>query len=135
MKFGTTVTVDTPEEAVWEVAIGTPTVNVTDQVAEAAWENPVPEPGYVYAAVPVSMKFLGGKTGDPAELKFTFRASDGTVSSRAFVVFDGQLADVVEVPEGTSTMGTVILQVPADKPGVWGVEHAVLGGPVYFAAG
>lgn len=133
--FGSTVTIEEFGTPTWEVTLGAATLNATDQVKAANEFNIDPEPGNAYAIVPVTVKYIGAKSGNPNfSLDFTYVSAEGRSYDGGFVAMDGQLSDVADLYPDASATANVIIEVPATGPeaGLWGVSY-IAGDPVFLA--
>ncbi len=134
--IGSTVTLIDFGEPVWEVTVNAPVWDVNAEVAAANMFNPEPAAGNQYASVPVSVKYIGTKTGTPQfDLQFKYVSPESQGYDGAFVTMDGQLSAVDELyPDGVGT-GTVIIEIPSASvgAGTWSVQ-TIFGDPIYFAA-
>lgn len=138
LPLGTTVVLDDGSGGVWEVTLGTPTLNANTVIRE---ENPYNEPpprGLQYAILPVSVKYLGVDGGTPSfDLDISFVSKAGT-THKDFdvpVVGPSPLSRVGElstdgVGEGNLTIAVPTLDIDL---GTWRISSVGVDNPVFFS--
>lgn len=133
--IGSTVAIDGITGAAWEVSLGAPTLNATDQVKAANQFNPDPEAGNQYAIVPATVTYVGEESANPFELVFEYVTADGRAYSGSFVDMDGQLSEVGDLFSGASATANVVIEIPSAgaEAGTWSVSY-IFGDPIFFAA-
>lgn len=139
LPLGTTVILDDGSGGVWEVTLGTPTLNANTVIRE---ENPYNEPpprGLQYATLPVAVKFLGDDGGTPSfDLDISFVSRAGT-THKGFdvpVVGPTPLSSVGELARDALGEGTLTIAIPTLDVdlGTWRVSSAGVDNPVFFTA-
>lgn len=135
LPIGSTVAIEGFEGPAWEVSLGAPTLNATDQIKAANEFNPDPEAGNQYAIVPATVTYVGADSANPFELTFEYVSAEGRTYTGAFVSMDGQLSEVGDLFTGGSATGNVIIEIPTEgaEAGTWSVAY-LFGDPIFFAA-
>ncbi|WP_448808714.1 hypothetical protein [Agromyces bauzanensis] len=136
--FGSTVRFTSdPDESFsqgWDVTVGSPSLDVTDEVV-AAYPLSDLDPGEQYASVPVTMTNTGSMRMTPAvQLTFEYITSGLQVVEKPWINMAGTVEAIGGVEPGASGTGKVIMDIPttdADR-GVWGVRYYLSSQTVYF---
>ncbi|WP_166787160.1 DUF4190 domain-containing protein [Cryobacterium sp. TMT2-23] len=136
--LGTTVVVKNAGVPAWEVTLNASTLDANAAMAAENQFNDAPAAGSQWAMVPVTVKYVGTETGNPAfDLTFSFVSAAGTTHQ----VFDhiamgpNELSATNDLYPGATATGNVVIEVPsADVAiGTWTVKP-IFGEDFFYAA-
>ncbi|TFD17906.1 DUF4190 domain-containing protein [Cryobacterium sp. TMT1-21] len=136
--LGTTVVVKNAGVPAWEVTLNASTLDANAAMAAENQFNDAPAAGSQWAMVPVTVKYVGTETGNPAfDLTFSFVSAAGTTHQ----VFDhiamgpNELSATNDLYPGATATGNVVIEVPsADVAiGTWTVK-SIFGEDFFYAA-
>ncbi|WP_307858273.1 TM2 domain-containing protein [Cellulomonas fulva] len=137
--IGTPVTVTGWDDSTWEITIGKPDLDGTDEVAAAnQFNDPAPK-GMVYAVVPVTATRVSGEAEAPwIGVSVEYVSAAGTTHTQSdtmSVAPDPSFNDINELYEGASGTGNVVIAIPEDDAGkgAWAVSATFGDDPVFVA--
>jgi hypothetical protein len=137
--IGSTVTLTDTDGDAYEISFGTPNLNATEAVVAANMFNTVPEAGYQYALVPVTVTYIGTGTGTPwLDVEVEFVSAAGTTHSETdamAVAPDPEFMDINELHPGGSGTGNVAIMIPTEDAelGTWAIS-GFFGEETFFLA-
>ena len=137
--IGTPITLGATGAPEWEITLGAPTLNAAAEIAAENQFNDVAAPGFQYAMLPVTVKYVGPTSGNPTyELTFKFVSAAGTTHEEydQSVVTPNDLSNTNDMYPGATATGNISIMVPsADiEKGTWSVAGSMFSEDFFFAA-
>jgi hypothetical protein len=137
--IGETIAVTDAGEPVWDVELGTPTLDADAVIAATNQFNDAPPAGFQYALVPVTATYTGTDVGTPwLELTVVYIAANGTEHTTADLVAAGPdpLIEAGQLAPGETGSGNEVVLVPTDglDRGLWRLSIGFFDGDEIFFA-
>lgn len=117
----------------YTITINSVNLNATDAVMGANEFNDQPDSGTTYALINATITYTGPKSGDVAEVGFSYVTSSGNVINsydKLAVGPDPQLSDQ-ELYPGASATGNVVIQVPLNDDGLIRVRPGLIADEIF----
>jgi len=137
--LGTTMVMMEGGEPVWEITPGKSVLDANTAIATENEFNDKPDKGMVWAMLPVTVKYVGTETGNPAvDLSFKFVSAAGTTHEGFdhMAASPNELNRLNEMYPDASDSGNVVIMIPAADAakGTWAVSAMFFGEDYFFAA-